>query len=93
MDKLSEWLPALALIGAFFIVPLALWRTARASYVSAARVVAASFMVVSVLAMFGTAIVAPLVWSEQLGMAAAYAAIATLIYILWCVLIVRRNRL
>jgi hypothetical protein len=75
-----------------FALPLALSRNARASYASAARIVLATFAVLVLLGAFGTAIVAPLVWSEQLVLAAFLAAFAGPIYALWCLFIVRRKR-
>jgi len=92
LKALGEWLPGLFVIVSIFAVPLVVRRGARISYASAARVVAATFPVVVLLGASGTTIVAPLVWSEQLRMAAFFAALAALIYAIWCVLVIRRNR-
>ena len=73
-------------------VPLVLRRKARTSYASAARVMLATYPVVLVCGAFGTAIVAPLIWQEQLRIAAIFAAMAAVFYALWCLLVVRRNR-
>ena len=92
MNAVLQWVLPVLVLAAIFAVPLVLRRKARTSYASAARVVLATYPILLAWSAFGTAIVAPVVWHEQLRMAASFAALAAVFYALWCLLVVRRNR-